>query len=148
LGKKPSLLHPASRSEQRKGIGGVGGANPGGQGLGWLRGEGEGREGPARSIPGRSSGGGGPGRPGRDGVRQRAAAALGRRLRVTAVGKGRGKRKREPRGYRCPPWLGLWRCGEGSSAVAGARGGGDGEWWCWEFGMAVVERTDGAGGLL
>ena len=34
MGKKPSLLPPPSRSEQRKGIGGVGGANPGGQGLG------------------------------------------------------------------------------------------------------------------
>ena len=65
---------------------------------------------------------------------------------VTAAGKGRGKRKREPRGYRCPPWLGLWRCGEGSCAVAGARGGGDGGWWCSEVGKAVVERRGGAGG--
>ena len=34
LGKMPPLLPPPSWSEQRKGIGGVGGANPGGQGLG------------------------------------------------------------------------------------------------------------------
>jgi len=30
--------------------------------------------------------------------------------------------------------------------VAGARGGGDGGWWCSEVGKAVVERRGGAGG--
>ena len=104
------------------------------------------RERPARSIPGRSSGGGGLGRPGRDGVRQRAAAGMGRRCRDCRLPGSEGKRRRGSWGSRCPPWFGLRRCGEGSSAVAGARGGGDGGWWCWEIGKAVVERRGGAGG--
>ena len=52
MGKKPSLLPPPSRPEQRKGMGGVGGANLGGQGLGGGSGVGEkGERGPRGRFP-------------------------------------------------------------------------------------------------
>ena len=94
---------------------------------GRLRGEGKRRAGPAGSIPGRSSGGGSSGRLGRDGVRQRAAAALGRRFRgvvaamevgkapgdsvesITPLTLGRGdaQRRGDGRGRRRPLELGV-----------------------------------------
>ena len=57
------------------------------------------------SIPGRSSGGGGPGRPGRGG----AVAALGLRLGVTAAAGEEGKRGSGVQGFDSPSHLGLRR---------------------------------------
>jgi len=86
--------------------------------------EGKGGGEPAGLIPGRSSGGGGPGRPGRNGVRQRAAG-----LRASASGEGavaikeRGRSIREPWGCHSLPRFGPRSSGEGSSAVVGGGNG-------------------------
>ena len=88
---------------------------------GWLRSGGDGRAGPEMLIPSRSSGGGGPSWPDRDGVWRRAAADMGRRCSACLRLGSEGKRRRRSWGSRCPPWLGLWRCGEGCPAMAGVR---------------------------
>jgi len=141
------FLHPPGRNRGR----GLGrrrcqSRQPGARGC--LRSEGEGREGPARSIPGRSLGGGGPGWPGLDGWWQRATVAPDRCPRGAAAVKERGRSTSGPLECQNLPLIGPRGSGKGSSAVTGARGGGDGGWRCWEIGKAVVERRGGAGGLL
>ena len=119
---------------------------------GWLRSGGEGRAGPEMLIPSRSSGGGGPSWPDRDGVRRRVAADMGRRCSACLRPGSEGKRRRRSWGSRCPPWLGLWRCGEGCPAMAGVRerllwrvaalgGRGGGGWWH----CGLWEQRSGAG---
>jgi len=117
---------------------------PWASGVAGRRGKGAGRL--VGSIPGRSSGGGGPRWPGHDG--RWVAAALGRRPGGAAAVKERGKSTRGPCGVDSPAHLGQWWLVDGpprrrAAVDREARGGG-----ATELGesCAVVEVVCGGDG--
>ena len=152
MGKKPSLLPPPSRPEQRKGMGASAAPISAARGSGvapeWGRRERETREVDSRPQLERRW-------PGSAWPRRGAAAGMGRRCRACRRPGSEGKRRRRYWGSRCPHWLGLWRCGEGCPAMAGVRElrlwrvvalggrGGGGRWHCGQW-----EQRSGAGVLF